>query len=588
MDLFKRIILKAKSEKLILLLVLGYFIFCAIYITYPLIFNLSNLIFDKVDDAYITWIINWDIYSFTHNIFNIFNGNIFYPYNNTIAYSDTYFTAALIAFIPTIVIGNPAVAYNFNLIFSFISLGFSVYLLAFYIAKNHLSAIVAGTLVAFSSYTTAKVMHIQLLGIFWVPLSIICFLQFLNTKNYKYLYLTAILFLLQMYNSFLPGYFILFSCIFLFTYFIFKKIIRLRELKFKKILTTGIIVFLLVLPVIIPYYSVSRQFNYVRDIRDSIQFANRPEYTLYPGFTTKLNTVLTEIFYKYDKGPFTYDGFIGLAFFVLSFLAISYRIKNRHKKWLLFDIFLLLGVFAWILSLGPAFQWYGHVIKHPFLIPLPYALFYYVLPGFNGLRNSARWEMLFLLMFSIDIAIFLSIYLKNRALWIKFLLVIIICFEVLWEFRFPYQFQSIPPIDNFPKIYYFTKQLPANSVIAEFPIYNWNTFTKYNNDNLREYYSILGFTKTFNGAAGFDPPPWQAKVEYLIKSFPSVDSIKLLKDSGVNYVVLHVDEYNKLNATDKVFNGRVAPKGNEVLQYFKNNNYKFIYYVDNDYVYKIK
>ena len=75
-------------------LALFYFVAATIYITFPLIFHMTNMLFEKVDDAYISWILNWDIHSFTTNIFNIFNGNIYYPYHNTLAYSDNYLTSA--------------------------------------------------------------------------------------------------------------------------------------------------------------------------------------------------------------------------------------------------------------------------------------------------------------------------------------------------------------------------------------------------------------------------------------------------------------------------------------------------------------
>ena len=69
---------------------------------------------------------------------------------------------------------------------------------------------------------------------------------------------------------------------------------------------------------------------------------------------------------------------MGLVFFILSAAAIIYRIINKKKNWFLFDCFFVIGIFSYILSLGPALQWGGHVIKHPFLIPLPYAVFYYL------------------------------------------------------------------------------------------------------------------------------------------------------------------------------------------------------------------
>lgn len=586
MDLFKQVKLRKllSSNKTIIIFTLIYFIFCSLYITFPLIFHMSDIFFEKVDDAYISWIINWNIHSFTTNVLNIFNGNIYYPYHNTLAYADTFITSSLLAFLPVKIISEPAVAYNFNLIFSFTTLGFCTYLLALYLTKSHLSSIAAGTITAYSPYALTKVMHLQLLEICWVPLSILFFLLFLDKKSFKYFLFSVVFFVIQMYNSFLPGYFILISCLFIFIYYFWAKKIKPAQLPLGKIFLTGLVTFLLVLPTIIPYYQVSKEFNYVRDIRDAIRFANRPEYTLYPGFTTRLGDFLMSVFYKNDKSPITYDGFMGLVFFILSAVAIIYRLANRKKKWFIFDIFLTIGVFSYILSLGPAFQWGGHVIKHPFIIPLPYALFYYLVPGFNGFRNSARWEMLFLLSFSISIAYFLSVVLKDRSIIFKLFFIILICFGVLWEFNFPYKSYQVPIKENFPRIYYFIKNLPQDSVISEFPIYNWNTYPLLNSENFREYYGTLSFRKTINGASGFSPPPWQIKINYLVNNFPNSDSIKLLKSGGVNYIIVHSWEYDRLHGA-----GYEVSPGAEIKSKLDNNKIvEFVYSVDDDYVYKIK
>lgn len=589
MDLPRQIKKHKCTKYLPHLLAFFYFVAATIYITFPLIFHMTNMLFEKVDDAYISWIINWDIHSFTTNALNIFNGNIYYPYHNTLAYSDNYLTSTLIAFFPVKIVGEPAFAYNFCLIFSFITLGFCVYLLALYISKSHLSSIAAGTIAAFSPYALTKVMHLQLLGICWVPLSILFFLVFLDKKLFRYFMIAVFFFILQMYNSFLPGYFILISClIILICYFLTKKI-TFKQLNMSKIILTGIFTFLIIIPIVIPYFQVSKQFNYVRDIRDAIRFANRPEYTLYPGFTTRLHDFLLAVFYKNDKHPITYDGFMGLVFFILSAAAIIYRIINKKKKWFLFDSFLVIGIFSYILSLGPALQWGDHVIKHPFIIPLPYALFYYLAPGFNGFRDSSRWEMLFLMSFSISISVFLAVFLKNKNRLLKLFFVALICFGVLWEFNLPYAYHKVPTKENFPKIYYFIKNLPQQSVIAEFPIYNWSTYPLLNSENFREYYGTLSFRKTINGASGFSPPPWQIKINYLVNNFPKNNSLQLLKNMGVNYIIIHAWEYDQLHNARYTAENNFVSSGAVIKSELDNNSQvQFVYSTDKDYVYKIK
>jgi hypothetical protein len=550
---------------------------------------MTNMLIEKSDDAYISWVLNWNIHSFATNIFNILNGNIYYPYLNTLAYSDIYLTFSTLVAIPVMLVGQPAFAYNLCLLIAFATLGFSVYLLSLYLTKNHLVSIVGGTIAAFSPYATSKVMHLQLIGIAPVPLAILFFLKFLDKKEFKYLLITAIFFVLQMCNSFLPGYFIVVSCLIIFIGYLITKRITLKQFPWRKIILLGILSILIVLPVIIPYYQVSKEFNYVRDIRDTIRFANRPDYTLFPGFTTRLQDFLQNTFYKNSASQLVYDGFMGLVFFIISGIAIAYRLVNRKRNWFLFDLFFVIGIFSYILSLGPALQWAGHVIKHPFLIPLPYAVFYYLAPGFNGFRDSSRWEMLFLMSFSVSIAIFLSICLKQKSSIIKLLLVGIICFGVLWEFKFPYPSHQVPTKENFPKVYNFIKSLPSNVVISEFPIYNWGSYPLVNSEDIRDYYGILSFKKTINGASGFSPPPWQATISYLINNFPSNSSIKLLKSQKVNYIVLHAREYDQLRA-DKYKNSEgLVLSGNSIKMLLdKNSMLKLVYVNDSDFVYQIK
>src|SRR3989344_6063603 len=67
------------------------------------------------EDILIVWILNQTIQKIPGNINNIFQGNIFYPYINTIAYSDLLVPSAITASIPVKLSGSPLVGYNFSL-----------------------------------------------------------------------------------------------------------------------------------------------------------------------------------------------------------------------------------------------------------------------------------------------------------------------------------------------------------------------------------------------------------------------------------------------------------------------------------------
>jgi hypothetical protein len=207
--------------------------------------------------------------------------------------------------------------YNIGFIVSITSLGWGVYLLTRHVAHDRLSAVLSGAIVAYSSYTLSKFMHLQLLSICLVPISLTFFLRYIEHKKIRDYQLFLILCLLQLYNSILPAYFIMVSVIIITPISLYKKRIVWGDLVSGNVLFSTLVFVLLLLPIAVPYFSVSKEFSYVRDIRDSIQFANRPEYTLYPSSKTKLNSFLHNVVYKNDPGPFFYDGYISAVFFVL-------------------------------------------------------------------------------------------------------------------------------------------------------------------------------------------------------------------------------------------------------------------------------
>lgn len=526
------------------LLVLIYFFIGSLYVTYPLISNFTSALSSKGDELLITWILNWNIHAFFSNPLNIFNANIYYPYLNSLAFSDSFFTSALISIIPVKIFNEPVVAYNFNILFSLITLGFFTYLFTYYLTKNHFSAVISGTLVVFSTYTLNRTMHLQLISIQWIPLALLFFLKFARSGIFKYLLLSSLFFILQTANSFLPGYFLIICFLSFLLIFYLKEKSFFNRFFTKKVFLLCLITGLILLPLTIPYFQVSKEFNYTRDIRDAIHFANRLEYIFYPNDKTRLKNFLLTTVYANDKGPYKYDGYFSGALFILTGVSLIYFFVKKID--IVYISFLFIGISSFILSLGPVFQWGGKVIKYPFMIPLPYALFYYLVPGFKGFRNSARWEMLTVFAFSVTVGLMLSTIFKKRSKLFKLLITIIICGSVFLEFNFPITIVSIPKISEFPSVYSYIKTLPEDTVIIEMPIYNWNMLPYSREELLREYFSTLHFKKMVNGGSGFSPPPWQELVKEILFEFPSPKSITLLKAMKVNYIIVHNDQYKML------------------------------------------
>jgi hypothetical protein len=565
------------------------FFSASIYLTYPLIFHMGDMVTGLGDELFIAMTQNWVIHVITSgNISSLFETNIYFPYHNTLAYSETFISSSILALPIRQILGEPIATVNFTIVSSLILLGFSIYLLCFYLTKDFFASLLSGMLVVFSPAVLDKVVHIQMLAIQWVPLAILFFFKFIRSKKSRYLSISLFFFLLQTYNCFMAGYFILFSYIII---FIFSRIYEKKDLKKlikKKNIFLFLLAFIFIIPIIMPYFSVSKEFHYVRDVRDAIHFALQPEDFLYPSDKTRLNSLLASLpFNQHSQNGEFKPGYLGFVFTFLVVFVLVYVLKKFRKKNLYIHSFTLIAFLGLILSLGPVLHLGRQTIHHPFPIPLPYLLFYYVIPGFQGFRNSARWEMLFILAIAIVIALVLHKILKKYSSRKRITIYLLLILLTIVEFNFPMHFQKAPQVKEFPPVYSWLSTTPKDKSIIELPIYNWNMWPGTENELLREYYGTLHFRKMVNGYSGFSPPPWQEMVYETDASFPSQKTLEKLKMMRINYIIVHKSEFDKLNKDNFKVNNHLFEKGDVVIaQLSKNKEVKLIKQFGGDFVFE--
>jgi hypothetical protein len=546
---------------------LALFFIASVYITYPLLFHLGDYTTGMGDEFVIAWIHSWIIHALTTNPFSLFNANIYFPYPNTLAYSDIFLTGSIFTYPIVSLLGQPISANNITLISSLTLLGFSLFLLSYYLTRNYFASFLSGLVVIFSPATLGYYIQIQMLEIYWVPLAILFFLLYLHSFKIRFFILSLICFLLQFYNSFLPAYFILFSfiIILLFTWFENKK--KFRSYFTKKNFLLVVISLLLMIPGILPYLRISQQFHYTRDLRDSIHFALQPEDLLYPGVNTRLYTILLSDVptNHYSQNNEFKPGYLGIVFSLLVLLSIVYFFNKRKPVSLYEKTFLTIAITGLILSFGPLLHLNRQTIHHPFPIPLPYALFYYVMPGFEGFRNSQRWEMLFILGIVVFISLIMNTMLKNISLKKQIIFYSLLFIGIVAEFA-PMHYISVPQKKDFPKVYSWMATTPANTSFIILPIYNWNMPPFVQQEFYREYYSTVEFRPMVNGYSGFSPPPWQDFIYFMHNTFPKQISIDKTQAMGVNYIIIDTKSYDVEYKTHQShFNGSA------ILTKLKNN-----------------
>ncbi len=374
-----------------------------------------------------------------------------------------------------------------------------------------------------------------------------------NQKNI-FLYLWSLAFILQILNSFLIGYFIIFLSISLI--FVYPNLLIIFKKNLKHLTLALAFIVLMTLPFVNIYLKVSHYFNYVRSITDVINFSLSPEEIITSYFSPILFLMLL----------------VGLIFFV----SLK-NLKNAKSFSILF-----LAVTSFILSLGPALHWMGKTVKLPFSIlgfrhiALPYLIFYYLLPGFQGFRTPSRFILLFGFCAAIFGAlIFTKIFTKRRNS--RKILILSLLFFSLYVTPKKINYVTIPKIANYPPVYHWIKNQGGN-IIIELPISTWGTSQQSKQEVYRMLYSLLHRKMLINGYSGFTPFDYYPLVNLLASEFPNEHTIAKLKELKVNYVIVHKKEYQQIWQNDME---------NKLIKLNNINGIKKVYEFDSDIVWEL-
>ncbi len=549
-----------KSNSLVLLL----FIALTIFMTYPVIFKMGYTVKDLGDPLLSTWILSWDIHKITTgDIWNLFNANIFYPHERTLAYSEHLLPQALFALPPLILTKNPVFAYNFVLLFAFVTSGFGMYLLARYLTGNSFSGIIAGIIFAFSTFMFAHLGHLQVISAGGLPLSFLFLHKFFESESYKHLLLFTLFYLLQVLsNSYYALYLTLFAGLYMLYYIISRK--KYREWSFlgKMVLFAGIVM-VVAGPFFYQYIAVRQEMGFVRTID---YYADIKSY-LCASSLNRLYGKLTAIF-REPEGEL----FPGITAVLLVLIGLIHKIKNNLKiepalKEKVPGLPIIKRFIRKIIALIKALEeniWiYVVILVLAFLFTFgpkgPYILLYKFVPGFDGLRVASRFHIF--VMFSIAVLAAFGVrcllsYLKGvKKLVIMILIPALILIEYL---SIPVPAVAVPVKGDIPDVYKWLARQKEDFSIIEYPI-------QWQKEFFRVYYSTYHRKKMVNGHSGYSSPTYRIMLEKQ-GDFPSEETLKDINSLGIKFILLHSNSYQKDRWSDiikalSVFRDVLQPVG---------------------------
>lgn len=473
--------------------------------TWPQVMQLSTHVGLHYDALFSSWRTAWIAHQLPRDLAHLFDGNIFFPERNTLAYSDATLLPALVA-APLLWLGvAPLVAYNLLVLIAFASTGLAAYLLARSLGVSHAAAWFAGVVFAFQPYRFAHYPQLELLWSCWIPLAF-CALHRVVDKQ-------------RSHDGARLGIFVgcqALSCVYYALFLVIGLSVvapidafasvrgRVASL-WKPAAVAVVLASLLIAPYVMPY---SRSSNVVglRTLDDVQRWSPRPaHYTI-----AQYGNVL------YPPPPDDVDAFEHVLFPGITpvLAAIGGLAFARHRRALAYAVLL---VVAFDLSLG----------TNGFL----YGVLYEVLPPLRGLRVPAR--MFVLVSIALSVLGAFGIHRLGRARYGRYLAPAAIVAALVETASVPLQLQEVPPPS---RAYQWLAQQPSAPVLEwPFPVAANLGVTR---DPLYMYFSTAHWQPLVNGYSGNYPDSYLGLLDRAY-TFPEPIAIDAIVERGVRYLILH-------------------------------------------------
>jgi len=377
-------------------LLVGGFLALAVLETSPLVRHFATHLGSQGTDVlHQSWILAWDTHALATDPRHLFDANLGYPLERSLAFSD-HLLGILPLFAPVYLLtGNVVVGFNTVVVLSAVLAALGGVALAWWWSRRWWPAVVAGTLFGFAPLRLSQIGHLQMLTFFWAPWALVFLDRFLRARRWRDLGLFALFYWLQVLASFYLGMMITVAVALYVGYY---AIVVDRRLIGRALATKAAAFFaasvLVLLPTHLAYLQVQRAWE--ASWTPGAMIGYSADVQSYLSAPPLVNDLYVSIFRPViPVGAHERLLFPGLILPVLVLLGVLARVRDvdasevrRARR-----LFGLIAGVAFVLSLGPALIVWGFNTR----IPMPYLLLYYVVPGWSAMRVPARFAFLLML-----------------------------------------------------------------------------------------------------------------------------------------------------------------------------------------------
>jgi len=523
------------------------------------------------------WVLAWDVHALmAHGVglARLYQGNIFYPFHDVLAYQDTLLGVLPFAAPILLLTGNPVLAYNVLFLGSFVLCAWGAYLLAALLTRDVRAAFLAGLVYGFSPYRMVHLYHLNLLCGMWIPLALVCWERVRRggRGDARYWVGVGLCVVLQALSALYYAAFLSVALALLF-------LIQLRRSPRARVrplllgaVTTAACCALALAPFVAPYIRVERQLGGSRGLGQVVYFA--------ADLRDFLHSVDLSVLYGWsghalgvrptDALQYLWPGATALALALWglksrwsmvdgrwSMAAVRWKARSTGARHVSGDdhrpsaidhrpsSYALLLAASAVLCLGPFLKVWGVRTA----LPLPYLLLY-PLPGFAGLRDPARFGAIYTLALAVLAAYGMAALLRalpgrNAIDWERrlasrrrgLLVATLLCLAVLAESWIrPLPVMPVPVGAAVPPVYHWLAARPFAPVL-ELPI-GLDNKTVWAEQAQMMLFATYHWRPIVNGTGGFAPPGYVRDAATYM-SFPSPAALRLLRARGVRYVIVH-------------------------------------------------
>lgn len=482
----------------------------------------SHVLADVPDVHLFIWTLAWDTHAFLAQPLTIFDANIYYPFPNTLAYSENLIGSAFFAAPIIWLTGNPVLALNLTALLTCVLSGTGAYLLARRLHLSIAAAFLCGLIFAFSAPRFIRIGQMHMTAVQWIPFALAFLHTYLERGTRRDLLLAIACFTLQVLASGHGAAFLVIAAGLVIAWrFVFGDPLAIRQ-RLRDVGVAGAYLLAPAVWILLPYRMAQSDAGLRREYLSDL-LSGTAEFLASPS---RVHIYLRERFW----GPLPAEPeaylFPGILVLVLAAIAIVRWPRQRLR-----DHTTLLYIVMAGLSTAMFLAW-----------PIELWKYVYWLPGFNFIRVPSRFITLTMLALGVLAAVGfdrLSARLprSRRAIAGAALAVLLFAENSIYPLTSQPFSLGITDVDR------WLAARPRPFVVAHVPVPSAGDRGALERHQTKVMlHSMAHWEKTIHGYSGIRQP-FHAQLYDDLYDFPNPLSLSRLREVGVTYIIVDPEDY---------------------------------------------